>query len=175
MYVKTTKKIILLNLMLVWAALFSSYAGEVVIKEIGIDEVNFIHRSYHFYKDFHHLKISEEAFVNNAKQGLATGNYHILCAIKDDEVVGLISYSQLHELYWGSYLHIDSLVVDEHHRNQKIGKLLMDAVKEQGKKLTSKKICLETAFDNLGAQRLYTREGFTQRAIEYGLDPSELP
>ncbi|MGV8947831.1 MAG: GNAT family N-acetyltransferase [Candidatus Paracaedibacter sp.] len=170
------QEIRILLVMAIWITSLTSYGTEeqIIIREATLQDEAFLKKGWRIYQPFHSRHISEQKFMDNARQALSSKNYHIIYAATNEQVIGIITYNKLSELYWGTYYHIDSFVVDKGYRSQGVGKQLMGYVKEQAKKEgILEKLCLETASDNTGGIRFYEREGFTRRAIEYGINPQD--
>ncbi len=64
--------------------------------------------------------------------------------------------------------HITSIAVRESYRRQSIGELLMVSVIDMAKGLKARIVTLEVRISNTGAQRLYSRYGFTKAGIRKG-------
>jgi ribosomal-protein-alanine N-acetyltransferase len=64
--------------------------------------------------------------------------------------------------------HITSIAVRENYRRQGIGELLMVAVMDMAKDLKARIVTLEVRVSNTGAQKLYSRYGFTRVGIRKG-------
>jgi DNA-3-methyladenine glycosylase I len=74
-------------------------------------------------------------------------------ALKDKEIIGLITYKEFRNLYW--IISIDSLI-----EGRGVGTALIEAVKNEAKNKGVKKIKIITTNDNLTALRFYQNEGF---------------
>ena len=85
---------------------------------------------------------------------------HLLLAIKDGRVAGLISWTLTHELYSGeARVYISDLSIDRAARGQGIGSALMDEVKAWAHTHGAAKLGWEVWHRNFAARAFYTRLG----------------
>lgn len=90
-----------------------------------------------------------------------------LVAEKDGEIMSFAS-GTIHEPdAWRlvKRVEIDNVFVSEKFRGQGIGKLLIDAMKQWGKKIGAKRIILNAFIDNTKAVSFYESEGFSPYEI----------
>ncbi len=79
-------------------------------------------------------------------------------ALKDEEIIGLITYKEFRDLYW--IISIDSLI-----EGKGVGTVLIEAVKNEAKNKGVRKIKIITTNDNLTALRFYQKRGFRLKKI----------
>ena len=98
-----------------------------------------------------------------------------LYVYKDDkgEQVGLMGLSYPEELYWDTYMHIDTLVVDEKHRRKGIATKLLDYAKGIADKMKVTKLSWETGAHSKEPQAFYAAKGFKEQAFEYRYYPKK--
>jgi ribosomal protein S18 acetylase RimI-like enzyme len=96
-------------------------------------------------------------------------NIVILVAVRDGEVIGY-TYSGVEGTDYMSLRGpagvMYDIVVDPDHRQQGIGRLLVDATLEALKSKGAPRVVLSTAERNAAAQRLFDRAGFRRTMIE---------
>lgn len=84
-----------------------------------------------------------------------------LLAMLDNEYVGLVnSFIGFGTFAAKPFINIHDVVVNEEHRGRKIGRLMLEKVKEIAQNLDCGKITLEVRHDNERAQRLYASLGY---------------
>lgn len=84
-----------------------------------------------------------------------------LLAVLDNEFVGLVnSFIGFGTFAAKPFINIHDVVVKEDYRGRKIGRLLLEKVKEKAIQLDCGKITLEVRDDNVRAQKLYASLGY---------------
>lgn len=96
---------------------------------------------------------------------MTSDNYELLCAEKDQRLVGFASLAVLQN-FWqeGPILYITTMIVDEKHRGKGVGKALIARITEIAKEKGCAKIELESAFHRGDAHSFYEKMGFEKRA-----------
>lgn len=95
--------------------------------------------------------------------------YLTLVADEAGEVAGMISL-----VFYRGWFHpggtalITELIVDQHHRNQGIGAMLVTAAEKEARDRGMDEIEVGTETDNSGAQRFYRRCGFDETYVLLG-------
>ena len=115
----------------------------------------------------------KQEFANRLEQALANDYkliYFYQVLNSKQKLVAILGFGVRKELYWGKYMWIDSLVVDEPYRKQGIAAEIMKYAESYAKnnKLTS--VQLSTGLDRIPAQELYNKlmyekVGFAYRKI----------
>jgi ribosomal protein S18 acetylase RimI-like enzyme len=92
----------------------------------------------------------------------------VYCAEAEGKVVGFCS-ATISNNYWqeGYIAYISTIVVDEKHRNQGIGKLLTERVCEFARSKGCGSVELDSAFHRAEAHRFYENLGFEKRAYTF--------
>lgn len=75
-----------------------------------------------------------------------------------------------YRFYCKKFIQIDSMVADEARTVKGCGKMLLDFVKEEGRKHGCKRVLLDTFVENYPAHKLFMREGFVGRGYHYNFD-----
>lgn len=85
---------------------------------------------------------------------------HLLLAVRDGEVAGMVSWTLTHELYSGeSRVYISDLAVDHSSRGQGVGDALMAEVKAWARRHGAAKLGWEVWHRNESAKAFYARQG----------------
>lgn len=125
------------------------------IKENNLDGVFPIYQQLNTW-------ISKDEFMDNlfkAKQY----NYFFYKAIdiKDLNIIGLIGYQFIQQLYVGRYMHLDSFVIDKNYRGKGYGKelfkFILEKFKEDSEKNNCKDLRWETGVTRAQAQEFYEK------------------
>ncbi|EZH71349.1 hypothetical protein ATO12_08140 [Aquimarina atlantica] len=86
--------------------------------------------------------------------------FEVLLAYYQNEIAGYLSYYNNYSIWLGkNYLYVDDVFILEKFRSKKIGKALMNRIKEIGKHLEIDSIRWEVEVDNTRAIKFYTNLG----------------
>ncbi len=89
----------------------------------------------------------------------------LLHAQAGEEIVGFGSMTlKMHLWHAGLIAWVDELVIDEHHRGEGIGKLLLDHLLAAARERGCRAMELDSAFHRKGAHAFYDQMGFEKRA-----------
>jgi ribosomal protein S18 acetylase RimI-like enzyme len=103
---------------------------------------------------------------NYIKQYLSSPQSTILLAQKDEEVVGLLSYSLRPDLYHaGDACLIEELVVQSDVRGQGVGSMLMTELLSHLEQVKYAEVSVAVMPENREAIRFYRRHGLTDEAL----------
>ena len=94
--------------------------------------------------------------IKNRNEDLA------LVAVKDNNIVGWIHAFRAVRLQSGHFVEIGGLVIDEQHRGQGIGNLLIERVKEWSRRQHIATIKVRCSTKRLASHRFYLAQGFTE-------------
>jgi len=100
------------------------------------------------------------------------GPMHLLLALREDRVVGMISWTLTHELYRAdTRVYISDVSIDHAARGQGVGAALMNQVKLWAHLNHASKMAWEVWYRNFGAKAFYEKLGASidQEAISYVL------
>ena len=115
-------------------------------------------------------KMSEDFFTEDTFDKLLTECNVLLAVEENGEIAGAVSYSILDMkasiIHPFKSLWISDLVIDENHRKQGIGSMLMDKIKQIAKDNNVDRIQLNVNALNNGAIKLYEKLGFTPEMIK---------
>ena len=110
--------------------------------------------------------INRQGLANSLVRLYEAPNSYMLVARKDGKVVGFARfYTRQTALNPKPTAALDELVVSKEHRRQGIGKLLVEKVTDECKKLHCCEIEVSTEIDNTDAQEFYKNCGFSEEAI----------
>lgn len=134
-----------------------------------IDSLEACLQGFPLYREFN-PHINQATFAKRYQEACSHSEYR-LYFIKDQKnnlVVGILGFSQCHEIYWGKYIHMDSLIVHSNYRRQGIANTLLGILEQtmdEDPEIT--KISWETGLQRQDAQAFYTAQGYTPMAYEY--------
>ncbi|TXC81061.1 GNAT family N-acetyltransferase [Paraburkholderia azotifigens] len=110
--------------------------------------------------------IGPEAFVAQLRRQSEQG-YRLLAAWQGEEIVALAGYRFQENLLYGRFVYIDDLVVGAGVRSQGLGRRLIEAVREEAKRLRCDRLVLDTGLSNAFAQRFYFRQGLLATGLHF--------
>jgi GNAT superfamily N-acetyltransferase len=107
------------------------------------------------------------AFAAQVRRQAEQG-YRLLAVWRDGRVVALAGYRVTENLIYGPFVYIDDLVSSSSERRSGLGATLIDAVRDEARKLGCKNLILDTGLANSLAQRFYFRQGLLARGLHFG-------
>jgi GNAT superfamily N-acetyltransferase len=113
-----------------------------------------------------HLTDSNAFVAQLARQ--AESGYRLLAAWLGDTVVGLAGYRFQENLLYGRFVYVDDLVVHHKARSQRLGERLLDAVRDEARRVGCHRLLLDTGLANALAQRFYFRQGLLATGLHFG-------
>lgn len=113
-----------------------------------------------------HLADAEAFAAQVARQ--AGEGYRLLAARLDGQVAGLAGYRLQENLLYGRFIYVDDLVVSSRVRSRQIGQRLIDAVRDEARRLACNRLVLDTGLANSMAQRFYFRQGLLSTGLHFG-------
>ena len=102
------------------------------------------------------------AYLSTLHHILSHGVFLLIAHTADGAALGVAACRRFTTIDHGDRLHVDDLVVDERQRSTGVGRLLMDAVKEEawgGEDVAHCVVTLESGTQRVDAHRFYWREG----------------
>lgn len=94
-------------------------------------------------------------------------NYQQLIVIKNNKTIALTGVWIGTKLWSGKYIEIDSFVVDEDFRGQKIGDILIKEVHKIAEKEGANQIVLDAFTTNFTAGKFYINHGFQPKGFHF--------
>ena len=94
-------------------------------------------------------------------------NYQQVIVIKNKKIVALTGVWIGTKLWSGKYIEIDSFVVDEDFRGQKIGDILIKEVHKIAEKEGANQIVLDAFTTNFTAGKFYINHGFQPKGFHF--------
>lgn len=98
---------------------------------------------------------------------MLVSNYSQIIIIKNNQTIALTGVWVGTKLWSGRYIEIDSFVVHENFRGQKIGDLLIQKVHEIAKEVKASQIVLDAFTTNFTAGKFYINHGFVPKGFHY--------
>ncbi|UOK43195.1 MULTISPECIES: GNAT family N-acetyltransferase [Flavobacterium] len=93
--------------------------------------------------------------------------YTQIAVFDNDKCIGITGCWFSTKLWSGKYLEIDNFVVDEAHRSQGIGKMLLDFVEQKALGLGCTNIVLDAFTTNFKAHRFYYNQGYAPKGFHF--------
>jgi GNAT superfamily N-acetyltransferase len=100
-------------------------------------------------------------------QQMIPHHYKQIIVSDENKIVGLSGYWINHRLWCGKYVDVDNVIVHPDYRSKGIGKLMMQWIEEEGKRLGCNISVLDVYVDNFKAQKFYYREGYIARGYHF--------
>jgi ribosomal protein S18 acetylase RimI-like enzyme len=94
-------------------------------------------------------------------------NYHQVIVTKNNKTIALTGVWIGTKLWSGKYIEIDSFVVDEDFRGQKIGDILIKEVHKIAEKEGANQIVLDAFTTNFTAGKFYINHGFQPKGFHF--------
>jgi GNAT superfamily N-acetyltransferase len=94
-------------------------------------------------------------------------NYRQLILIKNNQTIALTGVWIGTKLWSGKYIEIDSFVVHESFRGQKVGDILIEEVHKIAKEVNANQIVLDAFTTNFSAGKFYINHGFQPKGFHF--------
>lgn len=94
-------------------------------------------------------------------------NYSQIIILKENQTIALTGVWIGTKLWSGKYVEIDSFVVHENFRGQKIGDLLIQKVHEIAQEVKATQIVLDAFTTNFAAGKFYINHGFVPKGFHF--------
>jgi GNAT superfamily N-acetyltransferase len=94
-------------------------------------------------------------------------HYTQIAVFEHHKCIGITGCWFSTKLWSGKYLEIDNFVVDEAHRSQGIGKILIDFVEQKALHLGCTNIVLDAYTTNFAAHRFYYNQGYQPKGFHF--------
>ncbi|MFY7937624.1 MAG: GNAT family N-acetyltransferase [Flavobacterium sp.] len=94
-------------------------------------------------------------------------NYQQVIVTKNNKTIALTGVWIGTKLWSGKYIEIDSFVVHEDFRGQKIGDILIEEVHKIAEKEGANQICLDAFTTNFSAGKFYINHGFQPKGFHF--------
>lgn len=94
-------------------------------------------------------------------------NYQQIIVSKNNQTIALTGVWIGTKLWSGKYIEIDSFVVHESFRGQKVGDILIEEVHKIAKEVNAKQIVLDAFTTNFAAGKFYINHGFQPKGFHF--------
>lgn len=112
-----------------------------------------------------HLQDADTFVQQVARQ--AHQGYRLLGAFCGEQLAGLAGIRTTENLIYGRFIYVDDLVVEPSLRSHQVGAALLDAVREEVKRLDYAHLVLDTGLHMALAQRFYFRQGLLAKGMHF--------
>lgn len=109
---------------------------------------------------------SPRALVDQAIRQSAQG-YKILVLRLDEQIVALAGLRRQENMVFGDHFYLDDLVTCKQARSCGYGSKLIEAVEQECTAAGLNTFVLDTALENVNAQRFYERHNMRKQAVKY--------
>ena len=100
-------------------------------------------------------------------EDMLKGNYQQIIVTENNQTIALTGIWVATKLWSGKYVEIDSFVVHENFRGQKIGDILIDEVHKIAKEVNANQIVLDAFTTNFAAGKFYINHGFNPKGFHF--------
>ena len=135
----------------------------MTIRQATINDLNQLSVLFAQYRMFYEQPFEPGEATLFLKERLSKEESIVFIAIENDHYTGFIQlYPSFSSVGMKKIWILNDLFVSADHRKKGIGQLLINHVLAYYKETGRKKVVLSTAYDNLNAQKLYEKLGFTR-------------
>ena len=135
----------------------------MTIRQATINDLNQLSILFAQYRVFYEQPFEPDEATLFLKERLSKEESIVFIAIENDQYTGFIQlYPSFSSVGMKKIWILNDLFVSADYREKGIGQLLIDHVLAYCKETSRKKVVLSTAYDNLNAQKLYEKLGFTR-------------
>jgi GNAT superfamily N-acetyltransferase len=118
-----------------------------------------------------HLDLAQYlAMVARMRQ---TDGFRLAAASVDGKVGAVAGFRVMEMLYCGKILYVDDLVTDEAMRSRRLGKGLLDWLRNEARSLGCAQLHLDSGLQRLDAHRFYERESLKKTAFHFAVKVSD--
>ena len=112
-------------------------------------------------------RVPDEEWADVARRALSDPSHYVDLATIDGRTVGFVHY-YFGTKPWGTSLEIETLVVDEAHREREIGARLMEHAENAGRAEGAKGVRVHVFYVNERGKKFYEDLGYGPTSIRYG-------
>lgn len=135
----------------------------MTIRQATINDLNQLSILFAQYRVFYEQPFEPDQANLFLKERLSKEESIVFIAIENDQYTGFIQlYPSFSSVGMKKIWILNDLFVSADYRKKGIGQLLIDHVLAYCKETGRKKVVLSTAHDNINAQKLYEKLGFTR-------------
>ena len=103
-------------------------------------------------------------------QMLAQQGWRMVGIFDGEECIATMLVHVGFRMYCGKFIRMDSMVIDEERRSEGLGKVLMDWVRREGKRMNAALLMLDSYVSNASGHRFFFREGAQISGYHFTLD-----
>jgi ribosomal protein S18 acetylase RimI-like enzyme len=135
----------------------------MTIRQAAIDDLDQLSILFAQYRVFYEQAFEPDAAKRFLEERLMRKESTIFIAVENDQYAGFTQlYPSFSSVGMTEIWILNDLFVSADHRQKGIAKLLINHVIEYSKTTGRKKVVLSTAYDNVNAQKLYEKLGFSR-------------
>jgi GNAT superfamily N-acetyltransferase len=111
--------------------------------------------------------LAEDEYQDVLSERLVQG-YRMVAVVNQKDIIQAIAGFWIgYRFYSGRFVQIDNMIADQKRTIKGCGKLLIDWIKEEGRKHHCKRVILDSYVENFSAHKLFFREGFVARGYHF--------
>ena len=135
----------------------------MTIRQATVNDLKQLSILFAQYRVFYEQPFEPDEATLFLKERMSKEESIVFIAIENDQYTGFIQlYPSFSSVGMKKIWILNDLFVSADHRKKGIGQLLINHVLAYCKATGKKKVVLSTAYDNLNAQKLYEKLGFTR-------------
>jgi len=104
-------------------------------------------------------KVTKKLFIQHINEMLEH-RYRCIAAYRDGKMVGACGIWSGARFWCGKYMEVDNIVVNANERSSGMGKLMMDWVEKEARRLKCSIVMADSYTYNHASHRFYFREGY---------------
>lgn len=93
--------------------------------------------------------------------------YRMIAVFDNEKCIAVTGMWFITKVYTGKYVEVDNYIVDENYRSKGIGRLMLNWVLDEAKKLNCKVAMLDAYVHNHAGHKFYFREGFVIKGYHF--------
>lgn len=121
---------------------------------------------FHVMRELRPHLIEASAFVEQVHRQAKQG-YRLLAVFRDNVLQGLAGYRLQENLIYGPFMYVDDLVTTADARRHGVGKILIEALRDEARQQGCAHFVLDTGLANAFAQRFYFRQGLLSAGLHF--------
>lgn len=104
--------------------------------------------------------LTEEAFWQYQKEMTSLGNYWLVLAFEDHDLIGICGYWIATKFYTGKYMEIDNFIIDSKHRSKRYGAYFINYLESIAMDQECETVMLDAYLENTKGHEFYKRHTY---------------
>jgi GNAT superfamily N-acetyltransferase len=111
--------------------------------------------------------VSGSRWTEEARAALEDPRADVFVVEDDGTTIGMMKLAYV-EKPWGMSCEIDTMIVDNRHRNRGVGKLMLAATESHAQQIGAAGMRVDVLLENYDGRRFYEQVGYEPIAVRYG-------